>query len=259
MEIKKIDALLCAYGLSERDRKTYLALLSHGPASGAVVAKRAGIGRSNTYAALSNLEQLGLVYSRKNSTSQIYFSDNLEMFAARVEHKHQDITKLMTDTHALLREIRLRGDNNSTVPIISAFSGLEGLRTAYTLLLDSTAKNTNIIAIVPAGFDASPMASLATWFIAERTARRITLLCLEPQATYNEIVQNDGTCLRQTRNAPPEISSSECLIEASRDLLLLGYTFLDQVYSIVIRHKPLSAFLYDLLLYTWHLSNKNNK
>ena len=258
MDDARIDEIFAGYGLSEREGKVYRALLLQGAAPAATVAQRAGIGRSNAYAALASLQHKGLVFSERRGAQQFYYSDNLQFFAAELNDRYNDLARLQKETRQLVREIELRGVRQASIPSISEFNGLGGLRTAYTMLLEFATVDGQIIAIVPNGFDASPLAALGDWFISQRTARGIKLLCLEPEKTFDEVSKADLASLRETEIVSDSIASSNCLIETSNSLLLLAYIFGEQIYTLVIRHRDLNRLLFELLHYVW-LSHRSKR
>lgn len=127
---------LLSLGLSDKEAKLYLTLLEIGANPVSSVARKAGITRTTSYAALETLKEKGLVSVIEKGGIQQYAPvepEKLEEYAKhqqeRAEENYQKIKKIVPQLKLLTGDLVL-------APKVKYFEGVEGIKTIYKDTID---------------------------------------------------------------------------------------------------------------------------
>ena len=246
-----VEALLVELGLPERERVAFLAVLEQGgPASR--IARRSGLNRTNAYAALERLLERGLIHTTPKRSGKFYRVDDPQALVRLAETRRANAEDLVRRADDIAKLLSRPKTQSEILPVTHEFNGVDGLRMSYHLLLESAGGS--LMGIVPRGFDSSPLAEIGDWFIDERLARGISLLCLEPEETFEGVAKGDRQCRRQTRVLPASLASNTSLVEASERVVILANWIRRELYTIVIVHDGIAGLLYRVLHQVWEAS-----
>lgn len=123
-------ALLRNLGLSEREGKIYLALLEHGPATIAGIARTSGLHRPAIYHVLPELEERGLITVSPKGKQRRYVAESPEKLATVVQ-------SLSTSLAAALPDLQRAYTLSRTRSIVKFLEGRKGLQIVYEDLVRS--------------------------------------------------------------------------------------------------------------------------
>ncbi len=249
--ITNLNDLLDDLEIPDREQRVYATLLKHGgPAS--TIASRAGLSRTNAYAALENLENKGLIYKVQQSYGKFYRAEDPQSLVNFADNKRLHAMQIVIDAKSVAQSLRESENLNEIQPKVRSYVGILGLKNAYSLILET--RGNEIIALVPMDFEFSPVSELGNWFIERRLAKQIKLLCLEPRETFLEIYEDDPKTLRSTRIAPDRICLENSLIEVSEETIILANWIDKELHTIVITHSELSTMIFSILKLVWENS-----
>lgn len=132
-----LEEQLEKFGLSEKEAKTYLALLELGESPVTEVSKAADINRSTAYVVLEALEKKGLVSNIKSAGKQTFRSappEKLTQIAEENLKKHQEVHDAIKRIVPDLRGVDIE---NAKKPIIRILEGKEGLMASFQDSIDN--------------------------------------------------------------------------------------------------------------------------
>ena len=126
----KLLKVLNELGLTEKESKVYLALLSLGEVTVLSISKEAGIKRTTVYSVLESLKQKGLVEVVVRGFKTFYRAVNPENLAAIIEERQQKLNRYLPDFLSLY--------NASTEEsYLRYYEGLPAIKSIYEDLLKS--------------------------------------------------------------------------------------------------------------------------
>jgi HTH-type transcriptional regulator, sugar sensing transcriptional regulator len=126
-----IEQQLEKIGLSDKEAKTYLALLELGPTTVVNVAKKSGLKRTTTYEILKTLLARGLVNEIVFGKRRRFVAESPAKF---LEHKKDEVEKLreMLPTLEALHNVAIER------PSVQFFEGKEALKQIFTDMISNT-------------------------------------------------------------------------------------------------------------------------
>lgn len=144
---QRITRILEKAGLKSPEIKVYLAGLQAGPVLASYLARKTGISRQHIYDILNTLEEKGLAgttgktYNRRFVMSEPYQLKNI------LERKKKDIEKLEKQIDLINIELKSLNNPNKTVPNISFYDDIEGIKSIWEKSLDCN--DPEILSIAP--------------------------------------------------------------------------------------------------------------
>ena len=115
---------LSPFGLDTHQSKTYLTMITLGPASILEIAKKSSINRSMLYSIMDSLISLGLVYKSTRGKKVRFVARKPEVFQSLLQSRVEQFGKILPELHALAHE-------GSSKPILTLHEGLEGIKQVY--------------------------------------------------------------------------------------------------------------------------------
>jgi sugar-specific transcriptional regulator TrmB len=237
----EIKQILEEYGLSEKEIKIYITLLSIGSSKVNEIAKRAELIRTTTYDLLKTLKEKGLV-SFTNLNNKLYFQATApERIILLLEEKKKKIMSILPELKKMHIEV-------SNIPAIKIYDGKEGIKSIYQDILNerkeiSSFSNTHFI------FNVLPF--FTPNFIRTRMKNKIFIKLLNEKTKESlELMKNkDKKEMRETR-----------FIDELKDIPITEYIYGDKVailntnpqdpLGILIKNKDFAKtqqLLFDLL------------
>jgi sugar-specific transcriptional regulator TrmB len=129
MDIRKIQAVLEKMGLSEKEAKTYTALLSLGETTATKLATRTGITRTLLYEITDKLMEKGLVSSVIKEGIRNYSAADPEILMNNLEEKRKSLRNIMPDLAALAAAKKKETG-------VSLFRGRKGVNTVLKMIIE---------------------------------------------------------------------------------------------------------------------------
>lgn len=117
-------------GLSDKEAKTYLALMRLGAKPTAVIAKEAGLNRGTTYVALHALLSKGLVVKSAKRGVQQFNALEPEALDGYLDRREKEIVQQRKNVQALVPGLKTLISPLATLPKVEFFEGPEGARAA---------------------------------------------------------------------------------------------------------------------------------
>ncbi len=124
------EEILQMLDLTEIESKTYLTLLDIGTSKAGTISNRAHIHRRNTYDALENLLQKGLVTSFVSNNQKFWAAVNPKKLYLLLKEKEYAISKIMP-------ELISNFNSNKGKQIVEVFEGLGGMKTFFDDMANS--------------------------------------------------------------------------------------------------------------------------
>ena len=102
INLKEVEALLLKAGLDDDEVKVFLATLQLGGKPASLIAKKAAVGRSQTYQILRDLSQRGLVLEvTRNGVSQ-FTACSAEDFTSKLSHQIEEMRGVLSQLSTIL-------------------------------------------------------------------------------------------------------------------------------------------------------------
>ncbi|MEK7680518.1 MAG: helix-turn-helix domain-containing protein [Patescibacteria group bacterium] len=133
-----LEIFLQKFGLSDKEARLYLTMLSKGPDLVSDIAKVAGINRSTTYVLLENLAMRGLVSSFEEGGVKKFSAAPPERLVDYVEEQAKKYSSLVGVANNLLPQLKNEFAGAGPKPKIQYYEGVEGLKSAYEDTLTSS-------------------------------------------------------------------------------------------------------------------------
>ncbi len=120
------NALLKTLGFSDSEAKIYLLTLEMGPSTVQDIARKAGVSRVTTYAAIESLSERGLVSSVQKGKKKLFAAESPERLVSFVHSRVKQMESTLHDVESLIGDLKLlqRGEK----PVVKLFEGKEGLK-----------------------------------------------------------------------------------------------------------------------------------
>lgn len=160
---------LIDFGLTEKEARAYVALLSLEIGNAQEIATAAGINRSTAYVSLESLKKQGFVSVSDEKNVRRYVATPPEVILRTAEDnavKQDLILKKISD---VLPEMKALSKNTKKKPLIKVFEGEEGMKSAANDLLTTREKMVRMYA------------SSSQQFTQKRSDKNIKLKSIEPE------------------------------------------------------------------------------
>lgn len=122
---------LIEIGLNETQAEAYILLVKNGSISPPELSRKTGEKRTNAYAILDQLEEMGLAYKKEVNKKYKYYAENpvsLERLAKKQrEHSMEQERKVINSMPTLLKYFYTYSDQ----PGVKFYQGLEGIKDIY--------------------------------------------------------------------------------------------------------------------------------
>ncbi len=133
----KIDQVLLALGLVDREPDVYLALLrTPGAQPASVIATRANLNRTTVYKILVKLVKKGLVTKTQRHGITCFFAEDPEN---RLKFLIEDRQKQLTDMNQAMLEalplLTMTDEEHDSLPKIRYYEGIDGIKQIYEAVL----------------------------------------------------------------------------------------------------------------------------
>lgn len=165
----EIVSALENFGLSSYETKVYLSLLSLGQTTAGPLVRRCGFHRQYVYAALTSLEERGLVSYVVQNNRRNFFTNQPELLLQQETTRFRQIQSIVPQLKALGK----KGDQQVNVQV---FHGLEGFYDNLFTVIDSAARFDNVIRVIGGGGDSDPYSSIGAKYqeyIAYQTKKKV--------------------------------------------------------------------------------------
>ena len=119
--------MLQQLGLTDKEIKVYVVLLSGGPSSVRKLAKECSLNRGTTYEALKSLQQRSLIGMYQKHKKQFFAAEDPEKLLEVVAHREQSISSLKRSLAEALPELRSLHVHGGTKPTVKYYEGTKGI------------------------------------------------------------------------------------------------------------------------------------
>jgi sugar-specific transcriptional regulator TrmB len=123
----ELPHILQQLGLSDKEIKVYLVLLSGGPSSVRKLAKDCDLNRGTTYEALKNLQKRSLAGMYQKHKKQFFIAEDPEKLLDVVAHREQSISSLKRSLAEALPELRSLYVHGGVKPTVKYYEGTKGV------------------------------------------------------------------------------------------------------------------------------------
>lgn len=192
--MQEYEQLMKDIGLSEKEAKVYLILLSLGPSTVNTIAERSDLIRTTTYDILKTLREKGLVASLVRNKILHFEAADPQKIIENLDAKKQKVQNALPDLRKL-HQIVPQG------PTLELYEGVEGIRTVWQDILK---EGTPLSAISNYQSVFNTMKYFSPRFIQQRVQRKIParLITEKTPGAIQTWKKNDKQELRETRFIP---------------------------------------------------------
>ncbi len=178
--------VLTNIGLTEKEAKVYLTLLTTGAQPASIVAKKAGLNRTTTYLTLEELKSKGLVNTSNKGKLYLFQANDPSCLEKYIEGQKQNILKKEFLLQNNIPYIKRLVQNDTPKPKAETH---EGFKSVQSMLLDLLKPSTEIYSYF--NFEKLP-ANLRVFFEKDLFAKRIRLkipikIISDPSITSHKI------------------------------------------------------------------------
>jgi HTH-type transcriptional regulator, sugar sensing transcriptional regulator len=123
---------LLKLNISEKEIATYLVLLENGTLTIQDIARKTGINRVTTYAAIDELKAKGLVAESRKGKRKLFVAENPESLKNLLKEKEEQIEKeKISLENIILPALKAININQQNKPQIKFFEGADGINRVY--------------------------------------------------------------------------------------------------------------------------------
>lgn len=131
----EIEGILKKLGLSEKEAKVYLTLLTTGLANAAAIARAAGLPRQTTYSLLETLVSEGFVEQSDKKGVRQYYADPNEL-GKLITRRKDELDKSKKVLEEEIPKILSKNKRGTSLPIVQYYEGQEGLKRLFENMLE---------------------------------------------------------------------------------------------------------------------------
>lgn len=239
--------VLAASGLSPKEIKVYVALLSGGQTSAYALARKTELKKPTTYVLLETLIEKGLVRRVPRSKKKLYEAQSPQVLEQAFSRKLKDVQSIVPNLLAL-------ATSGKTSVKTFFFEGIEGLHQAYSYRHKELAETEFV------GFYGSairldaPLAKIMIDWNLENAKLNITSRTLVPDDTsLKEFRQLDKQHLRTVKKIPVDEYSSELSIEITQLFVRITLYSEHEKQSIVLDSPDVAGTFRQIFEMLWKL------
>lgn len=176
---KKLEQL----GLSDKEAKTYLAILELGEASIQDIANKAGINRVTCHVAVEALKEQGLLNEITKGKKRKIIAEMPDKLLEHIIDRRTEYDRRASELEKLLPELQSIYNYSDVKPKIRFYEGIEGLKEIYQ---DTLAEGVQEILAFTAYNKAEKELSnwLDKWYIPERIKRNVHAQVIAPVSDF---------------------------------------------------------------------------
>lgn len=172
------------FGLSEKEAKVYVALLSLEVAGANEIAKKAGINRSSTYVVIGSLKRRGLVSMSPDKRVQQYVAATPEVLIDQAKAEKDRSTDIENEIEELMPRMLALHKETKHRPKVMFFEGSDGLIKGFEDVFKSKEKMMRVYSN-PANLSGLIGDYLST-FVQRRLKAGIKMHGIHPDSTFHE-------------------------------------------------------------------------
>ncbi len=229
-------------GFSEKETKTYLALLELGEATIAEIAKKSKLKRTTVYLVIESLKEKGFVNSLKKGKKQYFYAEDPRSIGKKIEEK-----KNMFDS--IVPELLAMSNFLDKKPKITFYEGSEGIKTVYRDFLNY--KKQEILAWVSEEAFETLGKDFIDYYVPQRVKNKIWVKAIAPDTPeIREYKKVEGESLRQTRI----IDAQKFPIKVEIDLYgknKIGIVSFKENMGLIIESETLHTTLKSIFMMSW--------
>ena len=245
-----VEEALGTLGLSDGERRAYVALLELGEANVAQVASKAGTKRPTTYLILGALKEMGLVGVTKRRTKQLFAAEDPRKILDMLEERKQKMNRVMPELLSLAMMIDKK-------PAIRYFEGVDGIKEVYydSLQYPGQEMLSFYSDTYATHFDTG---FFEDFYFAERKKKKIWVRAiLSDQPIIRDLVAHDVEHLRKTKIVP----KGNYAINIEFNLYgrgKVGIISFEEQFAIIIESEKIYSSLKNIFDLLWGLLPKRN-
>lgn len=248
------EVLLEKIGLSDKESHIYLDLLQNGPRPVAVIAKRAGVTRTNGYDLVKNLEEKGLCFSSGTTYGKKIHAHDPEVLKEIIQEKRRSLDRLheeLNDTLPVFKKSKTTPYVNHEVTYLE---GAENIKKLFTMM---AAPHVSQIYGVGSELELEEYVGRETLeaFHEKRKRNHIhfSVLRAGPQRLDGNAFHDDVTYLREVRIRPKgKVRLKSQLYLFDNTIVFLN--LFDKPFATIIRNEPLFVMFHSWYEFIWNAS-----
>ena len=135
-------------GLSTLEITVYLEILQIGAIQASAVARRLNLNRSTTRYTLENLVKKKLIIQSKKNNTFYFTPENPEKIIVLLRSQQAELKSQEQQVQNIMGDLKSLQNPHSALPKVQFFEGAEGVKKAYSNLVDEIDKNSTIFSFV---------------------------------------------------------------------------------------------------------------
>jgi len=241
----ELERKLVEIGLSDKEARVYLVLLSLGTARAAAIARNAGILRETAYAVLNQLIAKGLVSTVVKGGITYYEATDPSVIAERLLERYQKFRESLPELNKLKRTI-------SEKPQVQLYEGKEGLKS----ILDDIIASKKELRTLGSAKVFDELRFYFPKFIQRRIEAKIRVRVLQERVPIiEEMMKRNRRELRRMRFLPKwfRINSMIHIYGDKFAWMVFGR----QQLGIIIQNEEIANTMCEIFDVLWELSEKS--
>ncbi len=247
-------ATLASLGLSEHEQRIYQDLVTNGPKTVAVLAKRAGLSRTNGYSVANGLVEKGICYYSGASYGKLLHAHPPRSLMSLIQEKRRTLSELETGVELLETLLPANPLMNTSRHTVTYLEGIENIKKIFTLM---TAPDISHIYGVGSELELESYVGYETLLaFHERRKRekiRFSILRAGPDRLPGEAFHNDDAYLREVRIRPKgKVRLKSQLYLFNNTIVFLN--LFDKPFATVIENEPMFVMFHSWFDFIWSAS-----
>jgi sugar-specific transcriptional regulator TrmB len=129
MNLERVARILRGVGLSDNETSVYLAALSLGPTTAAMLSKQSGIKRTTVYSAIESLQEKGILHEEPRGLKRVFVAEHPDKLNSVLQAQHRLLHSILPELSSMYFRV------DDTTASIKTYSGLDGIKRIYDGLL----------------------------------------------------------------------------------------------------------------------------
>lgn len=250
------EEILGQLGLTDKEVFVYLDLVQNGPRPVAILAKRAGVTRTNGYDIIRGLAKKGLCFSSGENYGKKIHAHEPNALHEIIEKRRHSLDQLASELTAIEHTIK----KNKVTPFydheVTYLEGNENIKKIFTLM---TAPHVSHIYGVGSELELEPYVGRETLerFHEQRKKHKtfFSILRAGPQRLSGDAFHNDSAYLREVRIRPKgkvRLKSQVYLF----DNTIIFLNLFDKPFATIIHNEPMFIMFLSWFDFIWNASKK---
>jgi len=247
--ISELKKIFLDIGLNEKEAKILELLFYYKHLKALEIATKTKINRTTAYAILKNLQKKGLVTTVSIYGINEFQAINLNLFSSYIKRQKETLNKSLKKIEELAPKLDTIRSSIDSLPKVSFFQGIEGVKQAYEDTLDNN-KSKKIYVFSGPDIVFKEMGSdYVDYYVKKRTKLNIKSYQIAPNTDWGQYInKEDKKYLRITKLIPAEFAFDTEMVLYDEKISIFSFSK-DKLIAVIIDDKAIFNTLLSLFKY----------